>query len=678
MIMTSSYTNLDWLAINTIRTLAIDAVQAANSGHPGMPLGAAPMAYVLWTRFLRFDPVDPSWPDRDRFVLSAGHGSMLLYSLLHLTGFDLSLDELRRFRQWGSKTPGHPERHLTPGVEVSTGPLGQGFGNGVGMALAEAFLAATYNRPGHTLFDHYTYAIVSDGDLMEGVAAEAASLAGHLKLGKLIYLYDDNHISLDGPTSLAFTEDVLLRFAAYGWHTARVPDGNDLDAIEAAIREAQAVTDRPSLIAVRTIIGYGSPLAGTSKVHGSPLGAEGVRATKQALGWNPDAAFFVPEEVHALMRLARERGAALRSDWQARFEAYAAAYPTEARGLRQALAGTLPEGWIERLPTFSPTGGDLATREASGKTIQALYEAIPWMIGGSADLSESTKTPYATTTSFQANSRTGRVIWFGVREHAMGAILNGMAAHGGVRPYGGTFLVFSDYMRGAIRLAALSHHPVVYVFTHDSIGLGEDGPTHQPVEHLAALRAIPNLWVIRPADANETVIAWQIALERADGPTALILSRQKLPVFDRSALAPAENVRRGAYVLCDAEEETLHIILMASGSEVALALAAQAALRERGIAARVVSFPSWELFALQPQEYRESVLPPNVRARLAIEAGVAQGWERWVGDQGACISVETFGASAPYQVVFQQYGFTVENVVERALKVYARVSGREG
>lgn len=668
--MTSSYTDLDWLAINTIRTLSIDAVQAANSGHPGMPLGAAPMAYVLWTRFLRFDPGDPSWPDRDRFVLSAGHGSMLLYSLLHLTGFDLSLDELRRFRQWGSKTPGHPERHLTPGVEVSTGPLGQGFGNGVGMAIAEAFLAATYNRPGHTLFDHYTYAIVSDGDLMEGVAAEAASLAGHLKLGKLIYLYDDNHISLDGPTSLAFTEDVLLRFAAYGWHTARVADGNDLDAIEAAIREAQAVTDRPSLIAVRTTIGYGSPMAGTNKVHGSPLGADGVRATKQALGWDPDATFFVPDEVRTLMRVARERGAALRSDWQARFEAYAAAYPAEARELRLALAGKLPDGWEARLPTFSPAGGDLATREASGKTIQALYAAIPWMIGGSADLSESTKTPYTTTESFQADRRTGRVIWFGVREHAMGAILNGMAAHGGVKPYGGTFLVFSDYMRGAIRLAALSHHPVVYVFTHDSIGLGEDGPTHQPVEHLAALRAIPNLWVIRPADANETVVAWQIALERADGPTAVVLSRQKLPVFDRSALAPADGVRRGAYVLRDAADGMPQVILMASGSEVALALAAQTALAERGVEARVVSFPSWELFALQPQEYRDSVLPPKVRARVAIEAGVSQGWERWVGDQGDCISVETFGASAPYQVVFREYGFTVENVVERALKVY--------
>lgn len=673
--MTSTYTDLDWLAINTIRTLSIDAVQAASSGHPGMPLGAAPMAYVLWTRFLRLDPADPSWPDRDRFVLSAGHGSMLLYSLLHLTGYDLSLDELRRFRQWGSKTPGHPERHVTPGVEVSTGPLGQGFGNAVGMAIAEAFLAATYNRSGYTLFDHYTYAIVSDGDLMEGVAAEAASLAGHLKLGKLIYLYDDNRISLDGPTDLAFTEDVLLRFEAYGWHTARVDDGNDLDAIEAAIRAAQAVHDRPSLIAVRTTIGYGSPLAGTHRVHGSPLGVDGVRATKQALGWDPEATFFIPDEVRAYMRAARERGAALRADWQARFEAYAVAYPAEAQQLRQALAGTLPDGWEAQLPTFDPAGGDLATRDASGQTIQALYRAIPWMIGGSADLSESTKTPYTTTKSFQANARNERVIWFGVREHGMGAILNGMAAHGGVKPYGGTFLVFSDYMRGAIRLAALSHLPVIYVFTHDSIGLGEDGPTHQPVEHLAALRAVPNLWVIRPADANETVVAWQVALERGDGPTALILSRQKLPVFDRQASAAAGGVRRGAYVLRDADGGAPQIILMASGSEVALALAAQMALAARGVAARVVSFPSWELFALQPQEYRDTVLPPSVRARLAIEAGVSQGWERWVGDHGDCVSVETFGASAPYQVLFQQYGFTTDSIVARAMAVFERSAG---
>lgn len=670
--MTSRYSELDLLAINTIRTLAIDGVQAANSGHPGLPLGAAPMAYVLWTRFLRFDPADPRWPDRDRFVLSAGHGSMLLYSLLHLTGYDLPLDELRRFRQWGSRTPGHPESQLTPGVEVSTGPLGQGFGNGVGMAMTEAFLAATYNRPGHTLFDHHTYAIVSDGDLMEGVAAEAASLAGHLKLGKLIYLYDDNHISLDGPTDLTFSEEVLLRFAAYGWHTARVADGNNLDAIEAAIRESQAVTERPSLIAVRTIIGYGSPKAGTSKAHGSPLGADGVRATKQALGWDPDAHFFVPDEVRSYMQAARERGAMLRADWHARLAAYAASYPAEAQQLRRSLEGGLPDGWSDALPAFDAASGEVATREASGKTIVALKKAIPWLIGGSADLSESTRTPYTTTHSFQADAYHERVIWFGVREHGMGAVLNGMAAHGGVRPYGGTFLTFSDYMRGAIRMAALSHHPVVYVFTHDSIGLGEDGPTHQPVEQIAALRAIPNLWVIRPADANETVVAWQLALERSAGPTALILSRQKLPVFDRAPMADAGGVRHGAYVLRDAANGAPRIILMASGSEVTLALQAQATLAERGVPARVVSFPCWEAFAQQPQAYRDEVLPPSVRARLSIEAGVAQGWERWVGDNGVCISVETFGASAPYQVIFQRYGFTVEQVVEQALAVIAR------
>lgn len=670
--MTSNYTDLDHLAVNTIRMLSIDGVQAANSGHPGLPLGAAPMAYVLWSRFLRFDPADPRWPNRDRFILSAGHGSMLLYSLLHLAGYDLSLDELRRFRQWGSKTPGHPESHLTPGVEVSTGPLGQGFGNGVGIAMAEAFLAATYNRAQHTLFDHYTYAIVSDGDLMEGVAAEAASLAGHLKLGKLIYLYDDNHISLDGPTSLAFTEEVLLRFAAYGWHTARVADGNDLDAIEAAIRESHAVTDRPSLIAVRTIIGYGSPKAGTSKVHGSPLGADGVRATKQALGWDTDAQFLVPDAVREQFRQVRERGARLCAGWQSRLDAYAADYPAEARQLRQALAGELPAGWADALPTFDPAGGEVPTREASGKTINALKAAVPWLIGGSADLSESTKTPFTTTHSFQPGSYQERVVWFGVREHGMGAALNGMAAAGGVRPYGGTFLTFSDYMRGAIRIAALAHHPVIYVFTHDSIGLGEDGPTHQPVEQVAALRAIPNLHVIRPADANETVVAWQLALERTDGPTALILSRQKTPVFDRATFTAADQARRGAYVLSDAANGAPRVILMASGTEVALAVGAQAALAERGVHARVVSFPSWELFAQQPKEYRDSVLPPAVKARVSIEAGIAQGWERWVGDGGVCVSVETFGASAPYLTIFKHYGFTVENVVEQALEVYSR------
>ncbi|HWQ14305.1 MAG TPA: transketolase [Roseiflexaceae bacterium] len=669
--MAATYSDIDQLSINTIRTLSIDAVQAANSGHPGLPLGAAPMAYVLWSRFLRFNPRDPRWPNRDRFVLSAGHGSMLLYSLLYLTGYDLPLEELKRFRQWGSKTPGHPERHLTPGVEVSTGPLGQGFGNGVGMAIAQAFLAARYNRPGYTLFDHYVYAIVSDGDLMEGVAAEAASLAGHLRLGRLIYLYDDNHISLDGPTSLAFTEDRLQRFAAYGWHTQQVEDGNDLQAIERAIRAAQQ-DERPSLIAIHTVIGYGSPKAGTSKVHGSPLGPDGVRATKQALGWDPDAQFYVPGEVLEHMRSLGERGAALEGAWAARLEEYCRAFPAEGAELKLALADRLPEGWAAALPSFDPSGGEVATRNASGKTLEVLMKRIPWLIGGSADLSESTKTPYATEGSFQPGSYHERVIWFGVREHGMGAALNGMAAYGGVRAYGGTFLTFSDYMRGAIRLAALSGHAVTYVFTHDSIGLGEDGPTHQPVEHLAALRAIPNLTVIRPADANEAVVAWVVALERTEGPTALILSRQNLPVLDRAEMAPAADLVRGAYVLKDAAGGAPEIVLMASGSEVALALGAQGELAKQGVRARVVSFPSWELFEAQSQAYRDSVLPPEVAARLAVEAGVSQGWHLWVGSQGDVVGVETFGASAPYKEIFKHYGLTVEHVTARALALLGR------
>jgi transketolase len=670
--MPSTYTELDTLAVNTIRTLSIDGVQAANSGHPGLPLGAAPMAYVVWSRFLRFNPRDPQWADRDRFILSAGHGSMLLYSLLHLAGYDLSLDELKRFRQWGSKTPGHPESHMTAGVEVSTGPLGQGFGNGVGMAIAEAFLAATYNRPGHTLFDHYTYAIVSDGDLMEGVAAEAASLAGHLKLGKLIFLYDDNDISLDGPTRLAFTEDVLKRFDAYGWHTQRVSDGNDMAAIEAAIEAAQAEKERPSLISVRTVIGYGSPKAGTSKVHGSPLGADGVRATKEALGWDPDAHFLVPGQVAEQMRALGERGAALQAEWSAKLEAYAAAFPQEAAQLRAALAGELPAGWDADLPRYAPAGGEQATRDAAGKALEALAKRIPTLIGGSADLSESTKTPAVADGSFQPGNYAGNVLWFGVREHGMGAALNGMAAHGGLRAYGGTFLTFSDYMRGSIRLAALSHHPVTYVFTHDSIGLGEDGPTHQPVEHVAALRAIPNLTVIRPADANEAVVAWQVALEREEGPTALILSRQKLPVFDREKFAPADGVRRGAYVLSEAVGGPPDALLIATGSEVALAVEAQAELAAQGVRAQVVSFPSWELFAAQPQSYRDTVLPPSVPVRVAIEAGVSLGWDRWVGAQGAIIAVDRFGASAPYKEIYQQYGLTVSAIVAQVQRLRAQ------
>lgn len=666
-----TYTDTDQLVVNTIRMLSIDGVQAANSGHPGLPLGAAPMAYVLWSRFLRFDPQAPQWPNRDRFILSPGHGSMLIYSLLHLAGYDLSLDDLKQFRQWGSKTPGHPEAGMTPGVEVSTGPLGQGFGNGVGMAIAEAYQAEAYRRNGYTPIDHYTYAIVSDGDLMEGVAAEAASLAGHLKLGKLIYLYDDNLISLDGPTNLSFTEDVLTRFDAYGWQTLRVADGNDLAAIEAAIREAQADTQRPSLIAVRTIIGFGSPKAGTSKVHGEPLGDEGVRKTKQYYGWDPDKQFVVPPEAAAHMRAAGERGAKLRAAWAEQFAKYAAEYAAEAHQFELAFAGKLPEGWIDALPSF-PAGTELATREASGKVIDALRGPIPWLIGGSADLAGSTKTPMVTDASFQPGSYASNVIWFGVREHGMGAALNGMAAHGGTRPYGGTFFTFADYMRGAMRVAALSHHAVVYVFTHDSIGLGEDGPTHQPIEHLASLRAIPNMLVLRPGDANEVSYAWQAALEHTHGPTALVLSRQKMPTFDRSAIGAAAGTLRGAYTLIDAPDGAPELIIMATGSELALAVEAHAELVRQGVRARVVSFPSWELFDQQPQAYRDSVLPPSVTARLSVEAGVGQGWHRWVGSQGDVMSIEKFGASAPYKEIYAQYGLTTGDIVRRALRLLGR------
>jgi transketolase len=670
--MTETYTDLDQLAVNTLRILSIDGVQQANAGHPGLPLGAAPMAYVLWTRFLRFNPKDPKWPNRDRFILSAGHGSMLLYSLLYTAGYDLSLDEIKHFRQWGSKTPGHPEYGLTAGVEVSTGPLGQGFGNGVGMAIAEAFLAAAYNRPDHTLIDHYTYAIVSDGDLMEGVAAEAASLAGHLQLGKLIYLYDDNDISLDGPTSLAFTEDRLKRFDAYGWHTQRVEDGNDLAAIEQAIRAAQAETTRPSLISVRTVIGYGSPQQGTNKVHGNPLGAENLRKTKEFYGWDPDNMFEVPGQALEHLRAYGERGMATQADWQKAFDAYVSAFPNEGQQLKQALAGELPQGWDADLPTFTPADGELATRQAGGKALEAIKAKVPWVIGGSADLASSNDMPTKGEVSFQPGEYANRNIWFGVREHGMGAALNGMSVHGGVRAYGGTFFTFSDYLRGAIRLAALSEYPVIYVFTHDSIGLGEDGPTHQPVEHLAAMRAIPNMVVIRPGDANESVVAWQVAIERTHGPTALIFSRQKLPVFDQTKLQSAQGVRKGAYTLLDAADGAPEVLLLATGSEVALALEAHAELAKQGTRARVVSFASWELFEAQPQEYRDSVLPPSVSARLSIEAGVGMGWHRWVGERGDIMSIEHFGASAPYKEIYKHFGLTVGDAVARAQKLLGR------
>jgi len=663
---------LDQLCINTIRMLAADAVQKAKSGHPGMPMGAAAMAYVLWTRFLKHSPANPKWPDRDRFVLSAGHGSMLLYSLLHLTGYDLALEDLQHFRQWESRTPGHPEVGVTPGVETTTGPLGQGFANGVGMAIAERHLAAQFNRPGHSIVDHYTYAIVSDGDLMEGVSSEAASLAGHLKLHKLIYLYDDNHISIDGSTSLAFTEDVGQRFEAYGWHVQRLADGNDLSAVEAAIRAAQAETSRPSLILCRTHIGYGSPnKQDSNKAHGEPLGEEEVRLTKQKLGWPLTPAFLIPEEARQEFRKSVARGKTWEAEWQQRLAAYAAAFPEEAARWEQYQSGKLPPGWDAGLPAFAPGDAPLATRAASGKVLHALSPKVTNLLGGSADLAPSNNTYVQGVPEFQPGSYAGRNFRFGVREHAMGSISNGVALHGGLRPYTGTFLIFSDYMRPALRLAALMQAPVIFTFTHDSIGLGEDGPTHQPVEHLAALRAIPGLSVIRPADASETVEAWRVALTHS-GPTCLILTRQNLPVLDRARMQPGGGVARGAYVLADARPGTPQIILIATGSEVAVAVGAQKLLAEKGVAARVVSMPSWDLFERQPQSYRDGVLPPTVTARVAIEAAVPLGWHKYVGPAGDIVGMMRFGASAPGSVNFEKYGFTPESVAARAMAVLGR------
>ena len=659
---------LDELCVNTLRTLAIDAVQKANSGHPGMPMGMADAAYVLWTQFLHHNPKNPDWPDRDRFVLSAGHGSMLLYGLLHLTGYDLPLEQLKQFRQWDSLTPGHPEHGLTPGVETTTGPLGQGFANGLGMAIVEAFLAATFNRPGHQIVNHYTYAIVSDGDLMEGISHEAASLAGHMKLGKLIYLYDDNHISIDGSTDLAFTENRLKRFEAYGWHTQQI-DGHNRVEVAEAIKAAQVVNDKPSIIACRTVIGYGSPnKANTHGVHGSPLGAEEVKLTKEVYGWDPNQEFYIPDEALAHFRQAIERGAAWQKEWRTRLDAYAEAYSQEAKLFRQALSGELPAGWEEALPVFPLNPKGMATRAASGKTLNAIAPVLPTLIGGSADLAPSNNTFLEGYPVFANESYAGRNFHFGVREHGMTAVLNGMALHGGVIPYGGTFLIFSDYARPAVRLAALSHVPTIFVYTHDSVGLGEDGPTHQPVEHLAALRAIPYLTVIRPADANETVQAWKVALEKRDGPVALLLTRQNTPIYDREKMGAAAGLARGAYVLLDANKVYPDVILIATGSEVQFAVEAHAKLAEQGIGARVVSMPSWELFSQQTDEYRDSVLPPSVKARVAIEAGVPMGWERWVGSQGSIIGLERFGASAPYQTIYEHLGFTTDDLVLRALE----------
>ncbi len=664
--------DLDTLCVNTIRFLSADAVQKAKSGHPGMPMGAAPMAYVLWTRYLRHNPADPGWPDRDRFVLSAGHGSMLLYALLHLTGYELPLEEIQRFRQWGSKTPGHPEFHVTPGVDATTGPLGQGVANAVGMAIAERHLAAQFNRPGHTIVDHYTYAICSDGDLMEGVAGEVVSLAGHLGLGRLIMLYDDNHVSLAGKTSLSFSEDVPRRFEGYGWHTQVVPGGNDLEAIDKAVRGARAESDRPSLICVRTVIGYGAPhKAGTSEAHGEPLGDEELRGAKQALGWPLEPMFLRPEPALARFREARSRGAEWQAEWQKRFDAWAKADPDLAVRWREGQTRTLTAGWDAALPSFAP-GTPTATRDASGATLAAVSPRLPMLIGGDADLAPSTKTLVKTAGSFLKDSHAGRHLHFGVREHGMGGIANGIAYHGGLIVFCGTFFNFSDYMRPSVRLAALSELPVIYVWTHDSIALGEDGPTHQPVEQLAALRAMPNLAVIRPADANETVVAWKVALQRRHGPTALVLTRQKVPVLDRAAYAPADGLARGAYVLADAPGGRPELILIGTGSEVALVAEAHAALVKEGVRARVVSMPCWELFAAQPAEYREQVLPRDVRRRLAVEAAASFGWERWLGPDGVMLGLDRFGASAPGEVNLREFGFTAEHVLARARAVLGR------
>jgi len=660
---------LDDLCVNTIRVLAMDAVQKAQSGHPGMPMGMADAAYVLWTRFLKHDPSDPTWPDRDRFVLSAGHGSMLLYALLHLSGYDLTLDDIKNFRQWDSRTPGHPEHGLTPGVETTTGPLGQGFANAVGMALAERMLAARFNRPGHEIISHYTYVIAGDGCLMEGVSAEAASLAGHLGLGRLIVLYDSNRVTIDGPTSLAFSEDVGARFAAYGWQVLDI-DGHDRAAVESAIRQAQADAGRPSLIICHTHIAYGSPHKQDSNAaHGAPLGEEEVQLTKEHLGWPAEAAFLVLDEVRRRFAALRPAWSAARADWQARLAAYAAAYPQEAAQLQAALAGELPAGWETALPPLRQSGAE-ATRVSSGAVLKSLAPAIPLLVGGSADLASSNETYLKGQGDVARGQYAGRNIHFGVREHGMGAILNGMALHGGLRVYGATFLVFSDYMRPAIRLAALMGLPVIYIFTHDSIWLGEDGPTHQPIEHLASLRAIPRLTLLRPADANETVIAWKLALQNRAGPTVLALSRQKLPILVETFDRAAAGVPRGAYVLADAPAGAPDILLLASGSEVSLAMDARAELGRRGFAARVVSMPSWQLFEQQDRAYRDAVLPPAASRRLAIEAGVAQGWERYVGPAGATVTIDgRFGASAPGGVVAAHLGFSVENVVARALDV---------
>ncbi len=683
--------NLDRLCVNTIRMLAVDMVQEANSGHPGMPMGAAPMAYVLWTRFLRHNPLNPKWPDRDRFVLSAGHGSALLYALLHLTGYELSLEEIKRFRQWGSKAPGHPEQAETSGVECTTGPLGQGFAMGVGMAMAECFLAARFNRPGYEIVDHTTYAIVSDGDLMEGVSSEAASLAGHLQLGKLIYLYDRNSVTLAGDVRLTFTEDVEERFRAYGWHIQTVEDGNDIETIAGSILAAQRETARPSLIAVKTHIGYGSPhKQDTFEAHGSPLGAEEVEATKKNLDWPTEPKFYLPAEAGDHLRKALDRGKRLEEEWRKRLDRYRQTHPELFGQWEEWMKGILPDGWEKAIPSFPADPKGLATRAAGGKVMNALAAKVPFLIGGSADLNPSTHTALKGQGNFQPPGETGGEIqgaesgtWnysganihFGVREHAMGSILNGMALHGGMIPYGSTFLVFSDYMRPAIRLAALMKLQVIYVFTHDSIALGEDGPTHQPIEHVSSLRAIPGLTVIRPADANEVAEAWRMAIQHKDGPVALVMTRQAVPVIDRKKFAPAEGLARGAYILADSAGGPPDIIVIATGSEVHLALGAQEKARGQGIRLRVVSMPSWEIFERQEKDYREQVLPPRITQRISLEAGVTHGWSKYVGSEGLAVGIDRFGASAPGKILLENFGFTAENVLKHIERLLERTKG---
>ncbi len=659
---------LDELCINTIRFLSVDGVQKANSGHPGMPMGAAPIGYTVWTKYLKHNPGNPKWFNRDRFVLSAGHGSMLLYSLLHLTGYDVSLEDLKQFRQFGSKTPGHPEYGLTPGVETTTGPLGQGLGNAVGMAIAETYLAANFNRDGFNIVDHYTYALAGDGCMMEGITSEASSLAGHLKVGKLIVFYDDNHITIEGKTDLAFSENVLARYSAYGWHTQRVEDGNDIASISKAIEAAKSVADKPSIIAVRTHIGFGSPnKQDTAEAHGSALGDKEVELTKKNLGWPLEPKFLVPEEVLPVFRNSVETGKKSEDDWNNLFKEYEKKYPELAKEFRTWMSGDIAAEVLNSLPRFDPAAGAVATRSASGKVINAFGPKVKNFLGGAADLAPSTDTLMKDTTSFSATDRYGRNFHFGIREHGMGAILNGMAVHGGLIPFGATFLVFADYMRPPIRLAAISHFRTICVFTHDSVGLGEDGPTHQPVEHFMALRAIPNLIFIRPADANETTQAWKLVLGYKKGPVAIALSRQKLPVIDRKKYASEEGLQRGGYVLADSGSP--EAIIMATGSEVSVAMKAYEELASKGKKVRLVSMPSWEIFDMQDEEYRESVLPSSVSRRVSIEAGITKGWSRYIGDKGISIGIDHFGASAPGDIVMKEFGITAEAVVAAVEKL---------